>query len=176
MTIGRRVVFLDRDGVLTVPLEREGKGYAARSRDELEFYPGAADSVSRLRRAGFDVVVVTNQPDLANGLIDRAELEAIHAEVMAKLGPLRIHTCPHLGVDNCGCRKPLPGMLFAEYEIEPVLFEESWLVGDRDSDIEAGLTVGCRVIFIDRGWSDETGSRAGKVVLSLAEAVDAILA
>ena len=67
-------------------------------------------------------------------------------------------------------------MLFAEYEIEPVLFEESWLVGDRDSDIEAGLTVGCRVIFIDRGWSDETGSRAGKVVLSLAEAVDAILA
>ena len=67
-------------------------------------------------------------------------------------------------------------MLFAEGEIEPVSFEESWLVGDRDSDIEAGLAAGCRAIFIDRGWSDETGSRAGTVVLSLAEAVDAILA
>ena len=176
MTLGRRVVFLDRDGVVTVPIEREGKGYAARSRDELEFYQDAEDSISRLRQAGFEIVVVTNQPDLAKGLINRAELEEIHAEVMAKLGPLRINTCPHVAADNCRCRKPLPGMLLAEGESEPVLFEESWLVGDRDSDIAAGLAAGCRVIFIDRGWADETGSRAGTVVLSLAEAVDTILA
>lgn len=159
-----------------MPLEREGKGYAVRSREELEFYPDAVNAVSRLRQSGFEIVVVTNQPDLAKGLINRDELEAIHAVVMARLGPMTIHTCPHVAADNCLCRKPLPGMLFAEGEIEPVSFEESWLVGDRDSDIEAGLAAGCRAIFIDRGWSDETGSRAVKVVLSLAEAVDTILA
>lgn len=175
MTKARRVVFLDRDGVVVVPIARDGKGYAMRRLADLEFYPDAQRSVARLREAGFDVVIVTNQPDLAGGLIDEPELAAIHAEVMATLKVVRIHTCPHSARAGCPCRKPMPGLLSMEAGIEPVDFDGSWMVGDRDSDIAAGEAVGCRTVFIDRGWTAETGSGAGAVAWTLAEAVDTIL-
>lgn len=168
-------MFLDRDGVVVVPEVRDGKGYAVRRLEDLEFYLDARSSVSRLREAGFDVVIVTNQPDVAAGLIDAAVLEEIHAEVTATLDVLRIHTCPHAASANCACRKPRPGLLAMEAVIEPVDFEGSWMVGDRDSDVAAGLAVGCRTVFIARGWAVETGRGAGAVVFTLAEAVDTIL-
>ena len=175
MTGGRRVVFLDRDGVVVVPEVRDGKGYAVRRLEDLEFYPDARSSVARLREAGFDVVIVTNQPDVAAGLIDEAVLEAIHSEISATLGVERIHTCPHAASAGCACRKPQPGLLAMEAAIEPFDFEVSWMVGDRDSDTAAGLAAGCRTVFIDRGWTAETGSGAGTVAWTVAEAVDTIL-
>ncbi len=175
MTGSRRVVFLDRDGVVVVPECRDGKGYAIRRLADLEFYPDAQGSVARLSEAGFDVVIVTNQPDVAADLIEEAELAAIHAEVLATLDVTRIHTCPHSAGAGCACRKPRPGLLAMEAAIDSVDFEGSWMVGDRDSDIAAGLAVGCRTVFIDRGWVAETGRGAGAVVLSLTEAVDTIL-
>ena len=168
-------MFLDRDGVVVVPEVRDGKGYAVRRLEDLEFYADARSSVARLREAGFDVVIVTNQPDVAAGLIDEAVLEAIHAEVTATLGVLRIHTCPHAASAGCACRKPQPGLLAMEAAIEPVDFETSWMVGDRDSDVAAGLVVGCRTVFIDRGWAAETGRGAGAVALTLAQVVGTIL-
>jgi D-glycero-D-manno-heptose 1,7-bisphosphate phosphatase len=66
-------------------------------------------------------------------------------------GVTRIRTCPHSRSDVCRCRKPLPGLLLDEAHLEPVDFAGSWLVGDRDSDIDAGLAIGCRVMFLDRG-------------------------
>lgn len=175
MTPGRKVVFLDRDGVLTVPDERDGKGYAVRSVESLRFYPDAVSAVGRLRAAGFDVVVVTNQPDVAHGLIDEGTLEAIHAQVTEVTGVTRIRTCPHSRADACPCRKPQPGLLFDEAAHEAVDFASSWMVGDRDSDIGAGLSVGARTVFLDRGWTGETGEGAHAMVSTLAEAVDIIL-
>ena len=175
MTSGRRVVFLDRDGVLTVPDEREGKGYAVRTLEALRFYPDAASSVARLRAAGFDVVVVTNQPDVAHGLIETGTVEAIHAQVTEVTGVTRIRTCPHSRSDDCGCRKPRAGLLMDEADAEPVDFAASWMVGDRDSDVEAGRAVGARTVFIDRGWTGETGEAAHAMVATLGEAVDTIL-
>ena len=175
MTRARRIVFLDRDGVVVVPIARDGKGCAIRRLADLEFYPDAHHSVARLREAGFDVVIVTNQPDLAGGLIDERELAAIHAEVMATLKVVRIHTCPHSARAGCPCRKPMPGLLSMEAEIEPVDFDGSWMIGDRASDIAAGNAVGCQTIFIDRGWTNEEGGSSLGVVFSLAQAVDTIL-
>ncbi len=175
MTQPRRVVFLDRDGVVTVPVEVEGKGYAARSLADLEFYPDAEDSVRRLRDAGFDVVIVTNQPDVSTGDLDARTLEAIHDQVAVRLMVTRIRTCPHVSADACSCRKPLPGLLIDEAQVSPVDFDASWLVGDRDSDIGAGLAMGCRTVFIDRGWTAETGRAAEAMVSTLTEAVDTIL-
>ncbi len=168
-------MFLDRDGVVVVPEVRDGKGYAVRRLEDLDFYPDARSSVARLRRAGFDVIIVTNQPDVAAGVIEEAVLEAIHAEISATLEVVRIHTCPHAASAGCPCRKPQPGLLAREAAIKPVDFEWSWMVGDRDSDVAAGLAVGCRTVFIDRGWAAETGRGAGAVAWTLAEAVDTIL-
>lgn len=100
--------------MLTVPEERGGKGYAVRTLADLRFYPDAASSVARLLSAGYDVVVVTNQPDVANGLIEAAVLEEIHARVMEVTGVTSIRTCPHSREDACPCRKPLPGLLLDE--------------------------------------------------------------
>ena len=175
MTSHRRVVFLDRDGVLTIPAEVEGKGYAPRSVSELKFYDDAVVSVARLKSAGFDVVIVTNQPDVSAGLVTLTALEDIHEVVFSSLKVDRIRSCTHLAVDACRCRKPLPGLLIDEDLEEPLTFSSSWVVGDRDSDIEAGRAVGCETIFIDRGWTGETGVRADWTVTDLTRAVDAIV-
>lgn len=175
MTRPRRVVFLDRDGVVTVPVDVDGKGYAVRTVADLEFYPDAEDSVRRLRDAGYDVVIVTNQPDVSTGDLDPATLEAIHDQVAARLAVTGIRTCPHGEADSCSCRKPLPGLLTDEARVSPVAFDASWLVGDRDSDISAGLAMGCRTVFIHRGWTAETGQAAEVMVSTLTEAVDTIL-
>jgi D-glycero-D-manno-heptose 1,7-bisphosphate phosphatase len=95
VTGGRRVVYLDRDGVFVVPDVRDGKGYAIWRLEHLEFYPDDRAAVARLREAGFEVVMVTNQPDDSAGLIDAAVLQEIFAKVSATLGVARIHTCPH---------------------------------------------------------------------------------
>lgn len=175
MTIGRRVVFLDRDGVVTVPRREAGKGFAARSLAELEFYPDAAASVQRLKTAGFDVVIVTNQPDIAAGLLAPEALDAMNEVVRERLVVDAIRTCPHSRSDDCPCRKPRPGLLLQEDGEQAVDFAESWLVGDRDSDIEAGLAVGCRTVFLDRGWTGETGAAAQAIASTMGEAVDTIL-
>jgi D-glycero-D-manno-heptose 1,7-bisphosphate phosphatase len=175
VTLARRVVFLDRDGVLTLPDERDGKGYAVRTLEALSFYPDAASSVARLRAAGFDVVVITNQPDVAHGLIDASTLERINDRVMEVTGVTRVFACPHSHEDDCACRKPRPGLLLDEAGRDPVDFAASWMVGDRDSDMGAGRAVGARTVFIDRGWTGEKGEGAHAMVATLGEAVDTIL-
>jgi D-glycero-D-manno-heptose 1,7-bisphosphate phosphatase len=142
---------------------------------ELQFYDDAAESVLRLKAAGFDVVIVTNQPDVSAGLITQPALDDIHDVVASYLKVDRIRTCTHLAVDSCRCRKPLPGLLIDEDLEEPLSFSSSWMVGDRDSDIEAGRSAGCRTIFIDRGWVDETGDKADLTAADLTHAVDAIV-
>jgi len=154
----RRIAFLDRDGVLTIPPENEGKWYAPQSLAELRFYEDAVVSVQRLRRAAYEVVIVTNQPDIASGLLTREVLDGIHDLVRNQRRIQAIHTCPHATEDSCLCRKPLAGLLLAESAVDPVDFASSWLVGDHESDIRAGRTAGCRTVFIDRGWSHEDGS------------------
>ena len=175
MTSDLRVVFLDRDGVVTIPLETEGKGFAPRSVSELKFYSDAVDSVARLKTAGFDVVIVTNQPDVSVGLVTPSTLDDIHEVVFRRLEVDRIRSCTHLAVDTCRCRKPLPGLLIDEDLEESLAFTSSWMVGDRDSDIEAGNALGCGTIFIDRGWTDEKGDKANFNVPNLTSAVDVIL-
>ena len=174
--VARRIVFLDRDGVLTIPRELDGKGYAPRSSAELTFYLDSVESVHRLRASGYAVVIVTNQPDIAAGLMTQESLDEIHEVVRSSLGIDAIHTCPHVPTDLCSCRKPLPGLLLEEDQIAPVDFPSSWMVGDRDSDTQAGLAAGCRTVFIDRGWTAETGAGADVVVRTLTEAVTTILA
>ena len=175
MTSIRRVVFLDRDGVVTVPGEVSGKGYAVRSMSELQFYDDAAEAGLRLKAAGFDVVIVTNQPDVSAGLIMQPVLDDIHDAVATHLKVDRIRTCTHLAVDACQCRKPLPGLLIEENLEKELSFPSSWMVGDRDSDIEAGRSAGCRTIFINRGWAGETGDEADIAATDLTHAVDAIV-
>lgn len=168
---------LDRDGVLNAPEFREGRSFAPRRLADFRLYPDAPDAVARLKAAGLAVAVVTNQPDVGAGLMPRAELEAMHAALMARCAVDRIYVCEDTRAEAGPRRKPAPGMLLEAARDLGLDLGRSFMVGDRASDIEAGRRAGCRTVFIDLGYTAEAPpDRPDAVVSGVAEAVDWILA
>jgi D-glycero-D-manno-heptose 1,7-bisphosphate phosphatase len=176
-----RAVFLDRDGVINAAVVRKGKPYPPASLDELELLPGVPEALERLRAAGFRLIVVTNQPDVARGTTARTTVEAIHRGLQQGEGerpPLcidRFQVCYHDDPDGCACRKPAPGMLLAAAREEGIDLAASFMVGDRWRDIEAGRRAGCTTLFIDYGYDEAERSAPDARFRSLAEAADWIL-
>src|SRR5262245_14689292 len=97
----RRAVFLDRDGVLNRAVIRDGKPFAPRTVEELELLPGVPEALARLHEAGFRLVVVTNQPDIARGTLTVAALGQMHARLFATLPIDDVRVCPHDDRDGC---------------------------------------------------------------------------
>lgn len=174
--MAERAVFLDRDGVLCVPEFRDGRSFAPRTLAGFKLYPDAEAATARLKTLGFLVVVVTNQPDVAHGLIARDVVEDMHRALIAGAAVDRIETCYHAQTEGCDCRKPKPGMLLraaAALHVDP---GASYMVGDRASDVVAGRAAGCRTVFIDLDYEAEPRpERPDAVVRSLSEAVDWIV-
>jgi D-glycero-D-manno-heptose 1,7-bisphosphate phosphatase len=172
----RRAVFLDRDGVINRPVIRGGKPYPPDCAAELEILPGVADSLRRLRAAGFLNIVVTNQPDVATGVQRRAVIEAMHLRLQQELAVDAIMVCYHADADNCACRKPKPGMLIAASADHGIDLTESYVIGDRWRDVEAAQAAGCRTaFFIDYGYLERRPVKPYFAVTSLFEAVAMIL-
>jgi D-glycero-D-manno-heptose 1,7-bisphosphate phosphatase len=169
-------VFLDRDGVINRAIVRDGKPYPPRHSDELEILPGVPEALARLRSAGFHLVVVTNQPDVARGTQRREVIDAMHALLAAALPIDEFRVCDHDDSDGCVCRKPKPGMLEAAAREADLNLSDSFMVGDRWRDVEAGRRAGCRTVFIDRQYAEARPDRPDVTVGSLPEAVDWILA
>jgi D-glycero-D-manno-heptose 1,7-bisphosphate phosphatase len=172
MADSRRAVFLDRDGVLNRAVVRDGKPYPAASAAQLQIPPETRQCLEELKRHGFLLLVVTNQPDVARGTQSRRSVEEIHAALAAALPLDGFFVCYHDDVDACTCRKPLPGLLLDAAGQHAVDLASSFLIGDRWRDIEAGAAAGCRTVLIDYGY----GERRPKVppdarVSSLAAAV-----
>jgi D-glycero-D-manno-heptose 1,7-bisphosphate phosphatase len=168
-------VFLDRDGVIVRGLVRGGKSYAPRSLAEFRLLPGAAAAVRTLHKRGFLVVVVTNQPDIGNGLVERSVVEAMHERMHRTMPIDAIEICPHRQTENCRCRKPKPGMLRAAARRFRIDLGRSVMVGDRPSDVVAGVKAGCYTIFIDRGLERCVEVKPNKIVRSLPAATRHIL-
>jgi D-glycero-D-manno-heptose 1,7-bisphosphate phosphatase len=171
-----RAVFLDRDGVLNANIERDGKPYAPRALADFHLLPGVEEAVRRIKDVGFLTIVVTNQPDIASGHTTQATLDTMHEELRRRLPLDDIKICFHLDADHCTCRKPKPGMLLdaaAQYDID---LKRSYMIGDRWRDVLAGQAAECFTLLVDHGLVQERASHPDKVVSSLAEAVDFILA
>lgn len=145
-----RAVFLDRDGVINRGVREDGTLYAPMSREAVELLPGVPDALDALHGAGFLLIVVTNQPDVARKTATRAEVDAVHAFLRTRLPALdEIRTCFHDDADHCACRKPQPGMIFAAAVDHEVDLSRSFMVGDRWRDIAAGRSAGCRTIQVN---------------------------
>ena len=168
-----RVVFLDRDGVINRAYVRDGVSRPPASADALEILPGVPEALARLRRAGFRLVVVTNQPDVARGTQTREAVEAIHARLMAALPLDEIRVCYHDDADGCLCRKPKTALLT---QGPPADLAASIMVGDRWRDVEAGRGAGCATVFVESGAPEPLTHEPDVRVASLAEAADWILA
>ncbi len=173
--VGRRAVFLDRDGVINRGVVRDGKPYPPDSLAELEILPGVPDALERLRAAGFLNVIVTNQPDVATGTQRREVVEAMHARLLATLAIDAVKVCYHVAADNCACRKPKPGMLQEAAAELGIDLTASFLVGDRWRDIGAAHAAGCKAYFVERDYKEKWPDKPYVAVKSLSEAVRLIL-
>jgi len=185
--VKKPAVFLDRDGTLI-----EERGYLDRM-DLLTVFPWTADALRLLKRAGYTLVVITNQSALARGVIDEAFLDSVHHELSARLangGAVidRYYHCPHLAdapVERyrlaCRCRKPAPGMIeqaCRELDLDPAA---SFMVGDRWLDVDCGVAAGTRAIRVLTGHgaaepdSPEHLAKADAILNNLMEAAGWIL-
>jgi D-glycero-D-manno-heptose 1,7-bisphosphate phosphatase len=149
-----RAVFLDRDGVLNEPVLRAGRPHPPGSVAELVVPADVPEACARLKEAGFRLVCVTNQPDIARGTQTAEAVAAINAALGARLPIDEFRVCPHDDADGCSCRKPKPGMLLAAAATHGIELAGSVMVGDRWRDIAAGHAAGCRTVLIDRGYAE----------------------
>lgn len=171
---GTRAVFVDRDGVINelVPDPATGRPESPLSMSDVRLIPGAAHALRDLAAAGWLLVGVSNQPAAAKGTITVAEVEAVQAQVLALLAVdgvefadfrLCLHhpeaVLPELA-GACECRKPAPGMLLAAADALGIDLCRSWMVGDTDSDIQAGEAAGCRTLLVKHPGSAHKRSSA----------------
>jgi D-glycero-D-manno-heptose 1,7-bisphosphate phosphatase len=166
----RAAVFLDRDGTLN----RELEGALARP-EQLELLEGAPEGAARLARAGFALVIVTNQSAVARGLCTLDEVRAVHAELARRLGaagaaPAGVYLCPHhpdLGHAPyrraCACRKPASGLLRRAARELALDLSRSWIVGDALRDLRAGRAVGARALLVETGKGAREAARLGEL-------------
>ena len=146
-----RALFLDRDGTLTVDV-----GYP-RDPALVEPIPGAIEALRELQQT-WKLVIVSNQSGIARGLITQAEASAVHArvvEVFAEAGVTfaGAYYCPHAVGAGCRCRKPAPGMLLDAAADHAIDLEVSAMIGDRQSDLDAGRNAGVTTLVMFESWS-----------------------
>lgn len=147
----RKCVFFDRDGVVNVAPPPEE--YYVLSLDRFFILPEFLRALRVVNRKGYAAAIVTNQRCIERGLITWNELNRIHDHLRlavkeAGLELLDILVCPHGGNDNCECRKPKPGLFLEAARRHQLDLPASWMVGDSESDVEAGRAAGCRTVRI----------------------------
>jgi len=175
----RRAVFLDRDGVIN---KKAPEGDYIKSWDEFEFLPSVKTAIRKLNENGFLVIIVSNQRGIARGLMTEEDLKEIHRKMKEELAEVRavidgIYYCPHDLDDHCNCRKPKPGLLLKAAREHDIDLGRSWMVGDHESDIEAGKRAGCKTILISRNpnSNDPEGIEPDLTARTLMEAIDKLL-
>jgi histidinol-phosphate phosphatase family protein len=180
----RPAVFLDRDGVINENLD----GTYVQQWATFRFLPGAVEAIAALHRAGYPVVVVTNQAGIAHGHLSAVALEEIHRQMVAAIRSgggevVAVLHCPHRPEEGCECRKPQPGMLRRAATQFDLDLSRSILVGDHLTDVQAAYAAGCRAILVLTGrgeaarrlLADDPALGAVPVVADLSAAVQAIL-
>jgi len=171
-----RAVFLDRDGVLNEAIVRDGHPYSPETIEDLAIVPDAVEALGKLHSHQFQLIVVTNQPDIARGKIAREQVMQINRHICSVLPIDAVEVCEHDDADRCDCRKPKPGMLIRAAERGKIKLSESFMIGDRWRDVEAGRRARCRTVLIDKGYSEGLQSQPDVVVNNLSEAINWILA
>jgi D-glycero-D-manno-heptose 1,7-bisphosphate phosphatase len=174
----RRFILLDRDGTLNVE-----RNYLA-DPEQLQLLPGVSEALSRLRPADYGLIVLSNQSGIGRGYFSRATVDLIHDRLRAMLADKGvildgIYLCPHHPDEPCQCRKPRTGLVeqaVADWRFDP---SRSFMVGDKDADIQLGRAVGASTVLVRTGWGKDTeaGGNSNPDFISddLAGAIDWIL-
>jgi D-glycero-D-manno-heptose 1,7-bisphosphate phosphatase len=173
-------VFLDRDGTINREVHHLSDP------EQLELLPGAGEGLRELCRAGWRLVIISNQSPIGRGMFTEDRLREIHSRLTEMLAAEGVqiagwYWCPHAPWEGCSCRKPAPGMFLRARDEMGVILEKSWMVGDRLADLQAGLRAGTRTILVATGYGEaehalpESTAYVDHFVPSLREAADVIL-
>jgi D-glycero-D-manno-heptose 1,7-bisphosphate phosphatase len=172
--IKNKAVFLDRDGVLNRAKVILNKPYPPSTMEEMEILPGVHESIQLLKHAGFILIVITNQPDVARGTADINLVNTMNNYILTELDVDEIKCCFHDDSENCLCRKPKPGMIFEAVNKWDIDLSLSYLIGDRWRDIETAKNTDVTTILIDNQY-DEKKVSADFECSNFEEAVNYIL-
>lgn len=172
-----KAVFLDRDGILNEILTERVN--FVNTPEDLYLLPGVAESIAKLKENGFKVFTVTNQGGVGLGYMSQEQLENIHNKLQNEI--LKLHesaildeiiVCAHKPKDGCKCRKPEPGMLLTLAKKHNISLANSYMVGDREVDVAAGISAGTKTILVT---SEDEPTQANLKCSTLLEAVEYIL-
>lgn len=154
--MNKPIIILDRDGVINYDSDEYIK-----TPDEWEAIPGSLEAIAQLNRAGFRVLLVTNQSGVGRGYYNLETLDQIHEKLTQELASVggyieEIFFCPHHPIDNCECRKPKPGMLNKIQDKYDIDFKDVFYIGDSLVDIQVAKMVGCKPILVLTGNGKKT--------------------
>ena len=144
-----KAVFLDRDGVINEKRDDHVKNIS-----EFKIFSGVGDAIKLLRDKGYLVIIITNQSAIGRKIISEKKLEEIHTELKNYLNQHdtyveSIYYCPHTPEENCSCRKPKPGLLIKATNDFGINLEESYFIGDSESDLNAAKEAICKGILLE---------------------------
>jgi D-glycero-D-manno-heptose 1,7-bisphosphate phosphatase len=171
-----KAVFLDRDGTVIVdpPDERVDRI------DKIKLFPDTLEALKKLATLDYGIIFITDQAGIAEGRIDEAEFQRIHSLVLEMLVPsgikiLKTYMCPHSPEDNCECRKPKPTMILQAAKDFDIDLANSWMIGDHESDIQAGLRAGTKTILVKTANVPEDSPDATYTASNLLDAINLII-
>lgn len=150
-------IFLDRDGVIT-----KEKSYVTKLED-LEIFPYAKDCITKIKEAGYYAIVITNQSAIARGILEEQTLLYMNQYLIEQIGIDAIYYCPHYPKGKiskysitCHCRKPDVGLIEKACKEFSIDLKQSYLVGDRESDILAGQKIGIKTVLVESGYGSSS--------------------
>ena len=146
----RKFIFLDRDGTLNV---RPPKACYIERPEEFVWLPKVREAVKLLKKHGYQIILISNQPGIARGRLTEETLAAIHQKMQDELAEVgacvdHIYYCPHDWDEGCECRKPKPGMFFQAQRELSLDLTKCWMLGDDERDMHAGGDAGCKCMYI----------------------------
>lgn len=174
--ISMKAVFLDRDGTITVgtpTIERVD------TPDKAKLLPNTIEALKLLSTLDYKVFIVTNQMSIFEHRITEEGFHEINNKILEMIAPsgvmiTKTYFCPHGPDSGCVCYKPKPGMLLQAAKEYDINLSESWMIGDRPSDVMTGVNAGTKTILVRSGVPDVTSAEATFTAPSLLEAVQYI--
>ncbi|MBU4198466.1 MAG: HAD-IIIA family hydrolase [Verrucomicrobia bacterium] len=173
----KKCVFFDRDGIVN---KSPGAGKYVLGWEEFHLVPEFPECLQIAHCCGYEAAIVTNQRAVALGLLSASRLDAIHQRLRDLLereyrqSVLDILYCPH-DVGACACRKPNPGMLLTIAARHAVDLGRSWMVGDAETDVEAGRRAGCRTILVGPASADARADARVDTIQALPALLESLL-
>ena len=169
-----KAFFFDRDGILNKSLIINRKPYSPKFPSELVLNYQLVKFINKLKKEGYLIIVVSNQPDIKSGKLTKFSLKIMNSIIKKYFNVDDIYICPHGKNDDCECRKPKPGMLLEASKKWNIELKKSFLIGDRWKDIAAGSIMNCTTIFIDYNYNEPKPKNCSYKFLSISEMIKSI--